>query len=333
MFSRTRHNRTTPGSRYTLPTKEELEKLNEAAKHAAFSGDCKLAESYRRQGASLNSIARAVGISGNWPYAEFLLRQNPQSNMLLNELAVGFSMNGNHSAARRLMARGADVNAVLFGSAFHGGDKEWTMNLLHDHVRVDIIYIFIGAISGGHLEWVEKLRTRDENFYPLHQVSLRHCLSLAAREAGFEEYAKFLQGKNLTVFPSDTPAYAELTSQLATDAAFFSPYHQSDPVSQKTPLEAKPPQTKHTSRYSRRNAICQSDDSKNFLPPITTKRITAKQSPPLPNTNNGRRDALIDERHAALFLPQLETRKKETHQLKSVSSDSSDDTFTLDSSQ
>ena len=69
-------------------TKEELLLLNKAAKKAALSGNRELTEEYRKKGVSLDIIGRAVGLSGNWDYAEYLLEQNPQSLTLATGIII-----------------------------------------------------------------------------------------------------------------------------------------------------------------------------------------------------------------------------------------------------
>ena len=94
-------------------TKEELLLLNKAAKKAALSGNRELTEEYRKKGVSLDIIGRAVGLSGNWDYAEYLLEQNPQSLTLATELAIGFRMIKDSTSVNKLKLLGANMAIVL----------------------------------------------------------------------------------------------------------------------------------------------------------------------------------------------------------------------------
>lgn len=94
------------------PTKEELNALNITAKEAALSGNRERTEIYRKMGVSLDTIARAVGASGNWDYAEFLVLQNPQALNLPTELAIGFKLIGDNAAVKKLELLGAQRKSI-----------------------------------------------------------------------------------------------------------------------------------------------------------------------------------------------------------------------------
>lgn len=309
MFSRN-HSSSSEHS-HTSRTSTELEALNEKARNAAYCGDCKQAEFYRRQGASLAAIGRAVGLSKNWRYAEFLLRQHPENDALLNELSIGFSMQGDHSAVRKLIALGADVNAVLFGSAFHGGDMQWTMELFHRCSCVNIAYIFFGAIAGKQTKWIRQLQQWDEKCYQTSLQHQQHLLALTAQHAQFEEYRKFLHEINKAVFSSH--------STINHDTAFFS-YHR-DPAtpSQQKPLDVKPPQSRQITNHYKRKTPSEINDTHDFLPAIIEKQFTAKPTQ-IRRSHHERRNAITNENHLAGFLPQLGKKKNELHRHAAESS-------------
>ncbi|OGT46068.1 MAG: hypothetical protein A3E82_08090 [Gammaproteobacteria bacterium RIFCSPHIGHO2_12_FULL_38_11] len=104
-------------SRHILPTQQQLNQFNMAAREAILLNNFNRAEKYRRLGASVMEMARAVGESGNWDYAEFLLKKNPQLlPNLANELGIGFMIIHDHHSAEKLINYGGNPEIITAGS-------------------------------------------------------------------------------------------------------------------------------------------------------------------------------------------------------------------------
>lgn len=199
------------------------EEVTVVAFAAAIRNDWTNMRRYQMQGGNVRTITRGIGIAGHWAVGIDMLEQNQQSPDLINELASGFAIGGHFDKALRLHRRGANVNYILFGGAL-SGYKSHCQTVIKEH-RANIHFLLLGAASGGHSVWCESVRTHLERRYDQLFPERNHQIALSAMRAGFEQYAKQVEGNNLTLYPSDTAKYAELT-RLLPDTFFCEYKHQ-----------------------------------------------------------------------------------------------------------
>ncbi|OGT43977.1 MAG: hypothetical protein A3F13_04420 [Gammaproteobacteria bacterium RIFCSPHIGHO2_12_FULL_40_19] len=200
--------------------------LDVAAKDAASLNNRRKAEELRKQGARIEAVALGIGIAGNWNYGVYLREQNPQCAQLANTLALGFEISGHHHFAMKIrFEENLSADVIALGMAIRGDKK--SVQYLSQKARVDAGTVAVGAIIGGDILWAEFLRQNNETFFDRPNIPMTQAMAHVAYANGSVEYARYLQGTELNLGPSDTAEYARNTNLLTH--TFFCSHRSNNP--------------------------------------------------------------------------------------------------------